>query len=281
MPVAQPHRVLIVDDDPSIHELIRAMLAGTAWTADTAFNGEEALSVLGTQSYDLLLTDILMPGLDGLALLGQLRAGHPGISVIMMTVKNTPDHILGSLKREAAAFIAKPFSRDTLLATLQAALSDSVSEGDIKILSDKPHWISLQIRCRIATAERLTQFMRELPSDLEPGQREQIGTAFRELLMNAVEHGGHLDPEKTVELSYIRTARAIVYYVRDPGEGFSMDALAHAAIANTAEEPYRHMEMRAQMGIRPGGFGLLMTKSFADELIYSGKGNEVILIKYL
>ena len=175
MPVAQPHRVLIVDDDPSIHELIRAMLAGTAWTADTAFNGEEALSVLGTQSYDLLLTDILMPGIDGLALLGQLRAGHPGIPVIMMTVKNTPDHILGSLKREAAAFIAKPFSRDTLLGTLQAALSDSVSEGDIQILSDKPHWISLQIRCRIATAERLTQFMRELPSDLEPGQREQIG----------------------------------------------------------------------------------------------------------
>ncbi len=161
------------------------------------------------------------------------------------------------------------------------ALSASPPGDDIKILSDKPNWISLQIRCRIATADRLSQFVRELPSDLEPDQREQIANAFRELLMNAVEHGGHLDPEKTVDLSYIRTARTIVYYIRDPGEGFSMETLAHAAVANTPEEPFRHMELRRQMGIRPGGFGLLMTKSFADELIYSAKGNEVILIKYL
>ena len=73
----------------------------------------------------------------------------------------------------------------------------------------------------------------------------------------------------------------IVYYIRDPGEGFSMNTLAHAAIANSPEEPFGHLELRRQMGIRPGGFGLLMTKSFADELIYSAKGNEVIFIKYL
>jgi anti-sigma regulatory factor (Ser/Thr protein kinase) len=199
----------------------------------------------------------------------------------MMTVKNTPEHVLGSLRREAAAYISKPFSRDTLLATINNALSNAVPDDDIKILSDKPDWISLQIRCRIATADRLTQFVRELPGDLDPDLREQIATAFRELLMNAVEHGGHLDPSKTVDLSYIRTARTIVYYIRDPGEGFSMNKLAHAAVANTDEEPFRHMELRRQMGIRPGGFGLLMTKSFADELIYSAKGNEVILIKYL
>jgi CheY-like chemotaxis protein/anti-sigma regulatory factor (Ser/Thr protein kinase) len=281
MPLPPPHRLLIVDDDPSIHELVQAMLAGMRWEADSASSGEEALARLPTHSYDVLLADILMPGMDGLALLAQLRTQYTGIPVVMMTVKNTPDHVLGSLRHEASAYISKPFSRDTLLNTLQSALSTSVSDDDIKILSDNPNWISLQIRCQIATADRLTQFVRELPSDLEPDQREQIATAFRELLMNAVEHGGHLDPQKTVDLSYIRTARTIVYYIRDPGEGFSMNTLAHAAIANTPEEPFRHLELRRQMGIRPGGFGLLMTKSFADELIYSAKGNEVILIKYL
>jgi CheY-like chemotaxis protein/anti-sigma regulatory factor (Ser/Thr protein kinase) len=281
MPVPQPHRLLIVDDDPSIHELVQAMLVGTSWEADSVSNGEETLARLETRSYDVLLADILMPGMDGLTLLGRLRVRHPDIPVVIMTVKNTPDHVLGSLRREAAAYIGKPFSRETLLTTLQNALCTSVSDDDIKILSDKPHWISLQIRCRLATADRLTQFVRELPSDLDPDQREHIATAFRELLMNAVEHGGHLDPEKTVDLSYIRTARSIVYYIRDPGEGFSMDTLAHAAVANTAEEPFRHAELRRRMGLRPGGFGLLMTKSFADELIYSAKGNEVILIKYL
>jgi CheY-like chemotaxis protein len=285
MPVPLQHRLLIVDDDPSIHELIEAMLVDTRWESDSVSNGDDALTQMeghrDFHTYDVVLADILMPGIDGLTLLGRLRSRYPDIPVVIMTVKNTPEHVLGSLRREAAAYLAKPFSRDALLTTLDNALSSSVGGDDIKILSDKPNWISLQIRCRLTTADRLTQFVRELPSDLDPDLREQIATAFRELLMNAVEHGGHLDPEKTVDLSYIRTARSIVYYIRDPGAGFSMETLAHAAIANTAEEPFRHLELRNQMGIRPGGFGLLMTKSFADELIYSAKGNEVILIKYL
>lgn len=275
------HRFLVVDDDPAIHELIQAMLADSPWRPDSAMSGEEGLARCADQSYDLLLADILMPGMDGLALLVELRAKYPALPVVMMTLKNTPAQVMESLRRDASAYLSKPFSRETLLTTLETALGNSIPSDDIKILSDKPDWISLQIRCRLATAERLAQFVRELPAELARDQREQIATAFRELLMNAVEHGGHLDPDKIVELSYIRTARSIVYYIRDPGEGFSMNALAHAAIANSPDDPLKHLELRRQLGIRPGGFGLLMTKSFADELIYSAKGNEVILIKYL
>jgi DNA-binding response OmpR family regulator len=274
-------KLLIVDDDPSIHELIRAMLAEDGWQIDGVHNGEEALNKLKAQSYDLVLTDILMPGMDGLTLLSRLRSQQPNAHVVVMTVKNTPDHIVGSLRNDAAGYVSKPFTRDILKETLHNALSTKFDHDDIKILSDKPYWVSLQVRCKLSTADRLTQFIRELPSDLDPEEREPIATAFRELLMNAIEHGGKLDPKKTVDLSYIRTARCIVYYLRDPGEGFQMDKLQHAAIANSPDQPYRHLEMREQMGIRPGGFGLLMTKNFADELIYSGKGNEVILIKYL
>jgi DNA-binding response OmpR family regulator len=280
MPPAQPHRLLIVDDDPSIHELIKAMLGGTDWEGDSAASGEEALARLETHTYDVLIADILMPGMDGLTLLGQLRVRHPNLPVVMMTVRNTPEHIIGSLGREAASYLSKPFSRDSLLLTIRGALSTSVNDDDVKILSDKPEWISLEVRCRLTTADRLVQFIRELPNDLDPDQREQIAMAFRELLINAIEHGGHLDPEKRVALSYIRTARSIVYYIRDPGEGFSMDALAHAAVS-TPDDPVRHIALRNQLGIRPGGFGMLMTKNFADELMYSRKGNEVIFIKYL
>jgi DNA-binding response OmpR family regulator len=276
-----PRTLLVVDDDPSIHELIRAMLAGENWELDSASDGDEALSRLAARAYDLVLTDILMPGMDGLTLLGEMRRRYPYTGMLVMTVKSTPAHILGSLEQQATAYIAKPFARDTLVNTLQNALSTTVSRDDIKILSDRPNWISLQIRCRLSTVERLSQFIRELPSDLDPNERERIATAFRELLMNAIEHGGHLDPEKIVDLSYIRTARSIVYYLRDPGEGFSIENLAHAAVANAPDDPIHHAEIREQAGTRPGGFGLLLTKSFADELIYSAKGNEVIFIKYL
>jgi CheY-like chemotaxis protein len=279
MPNAQ--RVLVVDDDSSMLELVRAMLAGKEWDVDAVQDGEEALARVETHSYDIVLTDILMPGMDGLTLLSRIRKGHPRTRVVVMTIRNTPDHILGSLRRDADGYVSKPFTRDALIMALRDAVSRSVDPDDIRVLSDRPEWISLQIRCKVATADRLTQFVRELPSDLDPHEREGIATAFRELLMNAIEHGGHLDPEKTVDLSYIRTARTIVYYIRDPGEGFLPDKLQHAAVANTLDQPFRHVELRQQLGLRPGGFGMLMAKNFADELIYSAKGNEVILIKYL
>ena len=281
MGTATPRTLLVVDDGPSIHELIRLMLVGEKWDIDSAENADDALSRLVTRAYSLVLTDILMPGIDGLALIGQIRSRYPYTGLLVMTVWNTPAHVLGSLEKQATAYIAKPFTRDALINTLENALTAMVRRDDIKILSDRPNWISLQIKCRLSTVERLSQFVRELPGDLDQNERDRIATAFRELLMNAIEHGGRLDPDKIVEMSYIRTVRSIVYYLRDPGEGFSIENLPHAAVANAPDDPIHHAEIREQAGTRPGGFGLLLTKSFADELIYSAKGNEVIFIKYL
>ncbi len=281
MGAATLRTLLVVDDDPSIHELIKAMLANQNWDLDCANDGDEALSRLTTRAYDLVLTDILMPGMDGLTLLGQMRSRYPYTGMLVMTVWNTPAHILGSLENQATGYIAKPFGRDALIDTLENALSTTVGRDDIKILSDRPNWISLEIRCKITAVDRVSRFVRELPSDLEPEERERIATAFRELLMNAIEHGCGLDHTKTVDVSYIRTARSVVYYLRDPGEGFSMENLGHAAVGNTPDDPLHHVEVREQAGTRPGGFGLLLARSFADELIYSAKGNEVIFIKYL
>ena len=64
------------------------------------------------------------------------------------------------------------------------------------------------------------------------------------------------------------------------GETFSLDEIRHAAIANPPDDPIRHQSYRDAKGLRPGGFGVLLTKSLVDEVIYSEKGNEVLLVKY-
>jgi anti-sigma regulatory factor (Ser/Thr protein kinase) len=69
--------------------------------------------------------------------------------------------------------------------------------------------------------------------------------------------------------------------VKDPGEGFSFDEIQHAAIANPPEDPLRHQVYRDAKGLRPGGFGVLLTQNLVDELIYGERGNEVLLVKYL
>ena len=105
--------------------------------------------------------------------------------------------------------------------------------------------------------------------------------AFREMLMNAMEHGAGFDPEKVITVTAIRTDRAIVYYFRDPGAGFTPAELARSALSNTENDPIAHLERRAEMGLRPGGFGILVAKQVVDELFYSERGNEVVLIKRL
>jgi anti-sigma regulatory factor (Ser/Thr protein kinase) len=73
----------------------------------------------------------------------------------------------------------------------------------------------------------------------------------------------------------------VLYFVRDPGKGFSFQKLTHAAVSNPLDSPFEHAEVRERLGIRPGGFGIFMTRELVDELIYNEAGNEVLLIKYL
>src|SRR5512146_1725412 len=105
--------------------------------------------------------------------------------------------------------------------------------------------------------------------------------AFRELLMNAVEWGGGLDPERRVRVSCLRTRRMLLYRIADPGPGFRFEGLAHAAVGHAPDDRTAHMAVREAMGLRPGGFGLLTVQALADELLFNEKQNEVVLVKYL
>ena len=280
-PVPNGKSILIVDDDPVTHKILDAMLGSEDLELESAYDGHEALARLDTRRFDLVLTDIRMPGMDGLTLLKLIRERHPDTKVVVMTAETTAHTVARALRDQAFSYLSKPLSQAVLIETINCALSGQVHPDDIEVLSARPGWISLRLRCKMLIADRLSQFFREISTELSSEERESISTAFRELLMNAIEHGGKSNPEERVNMTYVRTARAIIYYIKDPGEGFSFGDLKHAAVSNTPEDPFEHAEIRDRLGIRPGGFGILLTKNFADELIYSEKGNEVMLIKYL
>jgi anti-sigma regulatory factor (Ser/Thr protein kinase) len=123
--------------------------------------------------------------------------------------------------------------------------------------------------------------MSHLDTDLPGELRESIGYAFRELLLNAVEWGGRLDPTRKVRIAYLRAKRMIMYRIADPGQGFNFDDLPHAAIGQPPDDPIAHMQVREEKGLRPGGFGLLSVRATVDELLYNEKRNEVVFVKYL
>ena len=92
-------------------------------------------------------------------------------------------------------------------------------------MSARPDWVELVVPCTRDAADRLHAVMSQLETDLPEDVRESVGYAFRELLLNAVEWGGSLDPKRKVKISYLRAKRMLLYRIADPGSGFKMDEL--------------------------------------------------------
>jgi CheY-like chemotaxis protein len=275
------HTILIVDDEASVRQMLVAMLDAPNQRIDTASDGQEALALVEAAPYDLVVTDLRMPGMDGLELLRRIRQTSPATKGIVMTGESTPSDVIQSLRDQAFTYITKPFSQASVSDLISQALRAPSWEDDVEVVSARPEWITLRVRCRMGAADRLIQFLKELEVGLSATERDHIAMAFRELLVNAIEHGGESDPEKWLRLAYVRTSRAILYYIADPGPGFSIESLPHAAVSNPPEEPWQHVVEREQRGIRPGGFGILLARNLVDELLYNETGNEVLLIKYL
>ena len=89
-----------------------------------------------------------------------------------------------------------------------------------------------------------------------------------------------MDPNRKVRIACLRTRRMVLYRIADPGPGFRLEELPHAAVSNP-DNPLLHVQVREEKGLRAGGFGILMTKSIVDELIYNEARNEVVFVKYL
>jgi len=201
--------------------------------------------------------------------------------VIILADAGTPADVIAAMRENAFSYFTEPFVLDDLKDILRAAMDAPPWDDGIELRSATSSWIHLFARCDFTTADRLVRFVNEIGEDLPREERADLGTAFREMLLNAMEHGGHFDPREYVEISYLRSNRAVSCRIRDPGKGFSLKEIPHAAVSNPPEAPFQHLAHRESKGLRPGGFGVLLTRKLVDELIYSEKGNEVILIKYL
>lgn len=119
--VASP-RILVVDDDPKMLSLMRRGLSFAGYAADLAADGEEALAIARDNPPDLVVLDVMLPGLDGVEVCRRLRAGDRELPILMLTAKGrVPDRVAG-LDAGADDYLVKPFAFDELLARIRALL---------------------------------------------------------------------------------------------------------------------------------------------------------------
>jgi DNA-binding response OmpR family regulator len=274
--------VLVVDDDRVTCHLLQSVLEKAGYAVTTAGDGAEALERAqrkGAGAPDLVLLDVWMPGMSGLDVLARLRELGLQPRVVVMTSDDTPETLILALKSQALQFMPKPIDPNALIEAVEQALSKDAALG-IEVVSSRPDWVELIVPCTREAAARIEGFLTHLDTDLTPAVRESVGYAFRELLLNAIEWGGKLDPDRKVRIACLRAKRMLLYRIADPGPGFRLEDLSHAAIAHEGD-PIAHMESREEKGLRPGGFGLMLVHAKVDELLYNEARNEVVFVKYL
>ena len=281
-PAATGRRILLVDDDRGLRHVLSSLLVEAGHVVESVGDGPEALAMLDEGAVDIVLLDIGLPSMSGLEVLARARALATPPIVVVMTADDTPETLLEAVRRQAYRYLRKPFAPNAIVEVVDDAVRAAAAAAlSIEVVSARPEWLELIAPCTLEMADRIQSFVMHLEADLPEPVRESVAQAFRELLTNAIEWGGKLDPERKVRISCVRAKRMLLYRIADPGEGFDIDRLRHAAISNPADDPIRHLVVREEQGIRPGGFGLAMTRSLVDELIYNEARNEVMFIKYL
>lgn len=268
-------RILVIDND----SLWVSQASVLPYEVETAHGSLDALRRLRQRAFDVMVTSGRTHIDEDLALFKESRQVRPGLKAIFLAPSATAPEIIAALRAHVFGCLVAPFTFTEVADMIRAAAAAVDWHDGIQVQAARADWISLRVTCSLVTAERLTGFMAAMRGDLAEGIRDDLLVAFREVLMNAMEHGAGFDPEKVIDISAVRTERAIVYYFRDPGEGFDTAAVAHLT-ADTATDPIAHLEQRSAQGIRPGGFGMLIVRQLVDEVMYSEAGNEVLLIKH-
>ncbi len=275
-------RILLVDDDRALRHAISTLLEESGHSVLQASDGPEALTALASVSPDLMLLDLGLPGMGGLEVLARVRALSAPPRVVVITADDTPETLLKAIGGQVDGYVTKPFAPAAIVEVIDDVLAKPAAAAlPIEVVSARPEWVELLAPCSLSVANRIQGFMMTLEADLPENVRESVGQAFHELLFNGVEWGGKLDPQRQVRISCIRTRRMLLYRIADPGEGFDVARLSHAAINNPDDNPLQHALVREEKGLRPGGLGLAITRTLVDELVYNEKRNEVVFVKYL
>ena len=121
-------RLLVIDDDPGVTNLLKRGLSYEGFEVDTASSGPVGLNVAREYYPDLVILDIMMPGMDGLEVLHRLRAADERLPILMLTGKDAPSDQVVGLESGADDYMIKPFSLDVLLAHVHSLLRRQEAE---------------------------------------------------------------------------------------------------------------------------------------------------------
>ena len=267
---------LIVEDHPEQADLVARILRLRDYHPILADNGESGLRLAREQVPDVMLLDLMLPDINGFDVCRRLRTDPATmlIPVVMLTALNDVQHRVHGFRVGANAYVTKPYGVEDLFEAINAARAwrDSMEQ---RALQGEVH---VELNSEITLLKDLNDFLMLVcqSTPLVHEQVMQLRQAVMEMAHNAIEWGNRHQSESLVTITYRIYEDRLEIVIRDQGPGFDRQHLPHAAVP---DDPFTHLDVREKLGLRAGGFGLLICQGMVDEMAYNDKGNEVTLIK--
>jgi two-component system, OmpR family, response regulator len=267
---------LIVEDHPEQAGLVARILRMREFEPIVAEDGQTGLRLARKHQPDVLLLDLMLPDINGFDVCRQLRTDRKTmlIPVVMLTALNDMQHRVHGFRVGANAYLTKPYGVGDLFEAISAARAWRTSM-EHRLLQGE---VSVELNSEITLLKDLNDFLMHVcqTTPLTNEQIMQIRQAVMEMAHNAIEWGNQHQSDRLVKIIYRVHEDHLEIVVRDQGTGFDRSNLPHAAIA---DDPFTHLDVREKLGLRAGGFGLLICQGMVDEMSYNDQGNEVTLIK--
>jgi two-component system response regulator PilR (NtrC family) len=127
--------ILVVDDERSMRDFLKILLGKEGYQVETAADGHQALESIAEHSFDLVITDIRMDGMDGLELLNSVKEQHPSLPVVIITAFASPDDAVFAMKNGAFDYISKPFNVDEIKSVISSATSQKEQSAEASSIS--------------------------------------------------------------------------------------------------------------------------------------------------
>jgi len=286
--------ILVVEDSPDQARLIAALLEANGFTTEIAFDGTEALEAMDRNTPDLVATDLIMPGLNGLEVVCAIKQRHPHVPVILMTAFGSAGIAKRALEEGAASYVPKKKLREELIDTVRSTLVVArasrdhlpkagdehafVLGNDETTISPILNYVQEAIRSRvpdvgetelmqlgIAIQEAVLNAMHHGNLEVGSDLRELRGNAYRDLIEERRKHVAYRDRKVHFEAKI--DGGELTCTVKDEGPGFDPAAVPDPTNPDNLD--------------KVSGRGLYLIWTFMDRIAHNSTGNEITMTKRL
>jgi DNA-binding response OmpR family regulator len=272
-----PQTVLVIDDERDTNDILASLVQARGFEPVQVFSGAQAIAAVAARKPDLILLDLMLPDIDGFDLCDRLKRARETnlIPIVMVTALQDAHHRAAGVRVGANGYLTKPFTPDRLY----QMMDDGLAWHEEHLKRGTTGEINFDIRSELTYLAQANDMLADLfaHTPLTDRQLKDIKQAVMEMGGNAIEWGHKKNADLVLRITYRIDPKSVTLIIQDQGPGFNPTNIPHAA---SEEDPIGHIELRNELGLREGGFGIMLARGLVDEFRYNLRGNEVTLVKH-